>query len=144
MQKTFSSFLSKENHQFSVDYLKKQQKYIKHTSETENDNSFSFLGIIILRCNQPFQTSVYRKTTSGEVFTHYESVWINHRRSHYWYLIISPLFENLREILKNKSYPSEIREQLTKYFLNKLYIRRTVIPTVAKKETFYNNAISWN
>ena len=50
----FSSFLSKENHQFSVDYLNKQHKYIELISETENDNSLLFLGIIVICYNQQF------------------------------------------------------------------------------------------
>ena len=53
--------------------MNKQNKCLKFTSETENDNSFSFLDIKITRHNQQFKTSVYRKTTFSDVFKHYKS-----------------------------------------------------------------------
>ena len=64
---------SKEHLQLFVDYMNKQHKCLKFTSEAENDNSFSFLDIKITRHNQQFKTSVYRKPTFSGVFTHYES-----------------------------------------------------------------------
>ena len=51
--------------------MNKQHKYLKFTSESENDNSFSFIEIT--RHNQQFKTFVYRKPTFSGVFTHYES-----------------------------------------------------------------------
>ena len=59
--------------QLFVDYVSKQHKCLKFTSEAENDNSFSFLDIKITRHNQQFKTSVYRKITFSGVLTHYES-----------------------------------------------------------------------
>ena len=64
---------SKEHLHLLVDYLNKQQKYLKFISETENRNSFSFLDIKTTRHNQQFKTSVYRKPTFSGVFTPYES-----------------------------------------------------------------------
>ena len=64
---------SKEHLELFVDYMNKQHKCLKFTSEAENDNSFSFLDIKITRHNQQFKTSVYRKPTFSGVFTHYES-----------------------------------------------------------------------
>ena len=69
----FVLFSSKEHLQFFVDYMNKQDKCLKFTSEAENDNSFSFLDIKITRHNQQFKTSVYRKPTFSGVFIHYES-----------------------------------------------------------------------
>ena len=69
----FVLFSSKEHLQLFVDYMNKQHKCLKFTSEAENDNSFSFLDIKITRHNQQFKTSVYRKPTFSGVFTHYES-----------------------------------------------------------------------
>ena len=42
---------SKEHLQFVVDYMNKQYKCLKFTSEAENDNSFPFLDIQIGRHN---------------------------------------------------------------------------------------------
>ena len=47
-------FSSKEHLQLFVDYMNKQHKYLKFTSEVENDNSFSFLNIKITRNSQQF------------------------------------------------------------------------------------------
>ena len=69
----FVLFSSKEHLQLFVDYMNKQHKCLKFTSEAENDNSFSFLDIKITRHNQQFKTSVYRKPTFSGVFTHYEN-----------------------------------------------------------------------
>ena len=69
----FVLFSSKEHLQRFVDYMNKQHKCLKFTSEAENDNSFSFLDIKITRHNQQFKMSVYRKPTFSGVFKHYES-----------------------------------------------------------------------
>ena len=145
----FVLFSSKEHLQLFVDYMNKQHKCLKFTSEAENDNSFSFLDIKITRHNQQFKTSVYRKPTFSGVFTHYESyVDQTYKKS----LIDTLLFrcfsicsdytsfhlevENLREILKKNRYPSRIIEQSIRSFLNKLHVPKKVIPTVPKKELF--------
>ena len=69
----FVLFSSKEHLQFFVDYMNKQHRCLKFTSETEINNSFSFLDINIIRKNNQFKTSVYKKPTFSGVFTHYES-----------------------------------------------------------------------
>ena len=114
-----------------------------------NDNSFSFLDIKISRHNQQFKTSVYSKPTFSGVFNHYE----NYLDQTYKKPLIDTLLfhcfsvcsnytlfhlevENLREILKNNSYPSGIIEQFIRSFLNKLHVPQKVIPTVPKKELF--------
>ena len=115
----FVLFSSKEHLQPFVDYMNKQHKCLKFTSEAENDNSFSFLDIKITRHNQLFKTSVYRNPTFSGVFTHYESYLDQiYKKS----LIDTLLFrcfsicsdyslfhlevENLREMFKKNSYPS--------------------------------------
>ena len=118
----FVLFLSKEHHELLVDYMNKQHKCLKFTSEAENDNSFSFLDIKITRHNQQFKTSVYRKPTFSGVFMHYESYLDQtYKKS----LIDTLLFyccsfhlevDNLREILKKNSYPSGIIEQSKRSF----------------------------
>ena len=56
----FVLFSSKKHLQLFVDYMNKQHKCLKFTSEAENDNSFSFLDIKITHNNQQFKTSVYK------------------------------------------------------------------------------------
>ena len=125
----FVIFSSKEHLQLFVNYMKKQHKCLKFTSEAQNDNSFSFLDITITRHNQQFKTSVYIKPTFSGVFTYYESYLDKTCKKS---LIGTLLFcyfsicsdytlfhlevENLREILKKNCYPSRIIEQSIKSF----------------------------
>ena len=144
---TFVLFSSKEYLQLFVDYLNKQHKCLKFTSEAENHNSFWFLDIKITRHNQHFKTPVYRKPTFIGVFTHYESYLDQTSKKT---LIDTLLFrcfsvcsdntlfhlqvENVREILKNNSYSSRIIKQSIRSFLNKLYVPKKLISTVPKEK----------
>ena len=129
--------------------MNKQHKCLTFTSEAENDNSFLFPDIKITCDNQQFKTFVYRKPTFIGIFMHYKSYLdptyknslIDTLLSHsfsicYHFALFHLKVENLREILKKNSYPSGFIEQSIKYFLNKLYVLKKVIPTVPKKELF--------
>ena len=70
----FVLFSCKEHVQHFVDYMNKQHKCLKFTSEAQNVNSFLFLNIKITRHNQQFKISVYRKPTFSGVFTHYHKI----------------------------------------------------------------------
>ena len=61
---TFLLFRSKHHIEKFQNYLNRQHKNIKFTTETENENSFSFLDIKITRDNNKFMTSVYRKPSA--------------------------------------------------------------------------------
>ena len=143
----FVLFSSKEHLQPFVDYMNKQHRCIKLTSETEQNNTFSFLDINITHQNNQLKTSVYRKPTFSGVFTHYESyIDQSYKKS----LIFTLLFccyplcsdytlfhlevEKLREILKKNSYPSSIIELSIRTFLNRLYVPKQVYSTAPKKE----------
>ena len=52
----FVLFSFKQHLQLFVDYMNKQHKCIKFTSEAERDNSFLFLDIKITSHNQQFKT----------------------------------------------------------------------------------------
>ena len=109
--------------------MNKQHECLKFTSETENDNSFSFLDIKITPHNQKFKTTVYRKSTFSAVFMHYESYFDQtYKKSlidtflfHCFsicsdYILFRLEVKNLREILKKNSYPSGIIGQSIKSF----------------------------
>ena len=61
---TFLLFRSKHHIEKFRDYLNRQHKSIKFTSETENENCISFLDIKITKDKNKFMTSVYRKPTA--------------------------------------------------------------------------------
>ena len=145
----FHFFFHFQHLQLFVDYMNKQHKCPKFTSEAENDNSFSFLDIKITHHNQQFKTSVYRKPTFSGVFTHYESYVTQTYKKTLTDTLLFHCFsicsdytslhleaENLKEILKKNSYPSGIIEQSIRSFLNKLHVPKKVIPTVPKNELF--------
>ena len=69
----FILFSCKEHLQPFVDYMNKQHRCIKFTSETEQNNTFAFLDINITRQNNQLKTSFYRKSTFSGIFTYYES-----------------------------------------------------------------------
>ena len=54
-------------------YLNRQHKNIRFTSEAENENSISFLDIKISRDNNKFTISVYCKLTFSGFFTNFGS-----------------------------------------------------------------------
>ena len=71
-------FSSKEALQLFVDYMNKQHKCLKFTSEVESDNSFSSLDIKINHHNQ-FETE---NQLSVVHFRTMKVIWIKHIRSH--------------------------------------------------------------
>ena len=70
---TFLLFRSKHHIEKFRNYLNRQHKNIKFTSEIENENSILFLDIKISRDNNKFTTSVYGKPTFSRVFANFES-----------------------------------------------------------------------
>ena len=70
---TFLLFRSKNHVEKFRNYLNKQHKNIKFTSEIEENGSLSLLDIKISRENNKFVTSVYRKPTFTGVFTNFQS-----------------------------------------------------------------------
>ena len=134
--------------------MNKQHRCIKFTSETEQNNTFSFLDFNISRQNNQLKTSVYRKPTFSGVFTYYEScidqsyknslifTWLSR-----CYAICSDyaLFhlkvEKLREISKNSSYPSGIIELSKELFKTGFMFQNKVNLTAPKKKLLI---ASWN
>ena len=70
---TFLLFRLKHHIEKFRNYFNRQQKSIRFTSETENENSMPLLDIKISKDNNKFITSVYRKLTFSRVFTNFES-----------------------------------------------------------------------
>ena len=65
---TFLLFRTKDHNEKFKSYLNKQHKNIQLTSESEENDSLSFLDITITRQNNKFITSVCRKPTFSGVF----------------------------------------------------------------------------
>ena len=144
---TFLLFRSKDHVAKFRNYLNKQHKNIKFTSEIEENGLLSFLYIKISRENNKFVTTVYRKATFSVTFTNFESVisdiyncglietllhssfrlWSNYENTH-------REIETLKSILKRNSYPHNLVNHCIKEFLNKLFVQRDLNFTVPKGE----------
>ena len=70
---TFLLFRDKSHIAPFVDYLNKQHPAMRFTSETEQNNTLSFLGINVNRENNNFTTSVFRKNTFTGLATNFSS-----------------------------------------------------------------------
>ena len=70
---TFLLFQSKDHIEKFRNFLNKQHKNMKFTSEIDGNRSLSFLDTAISREDNKFATSVYRKPTFSRVFTNFES-----------------------------------------------------------------------
>ena len=153
----FVLFSSKEHLQLFVDYMNKQHRCKKFTSETEQNNTFSFLDINITHQNNQLKTSAYRKPIFSGVFTHFESYIDQSYKKSLIFTLLSRRYsicsddtlfhlkvEKLREILKKSSYPSSITELLIRTFLNRLYVPKQLYLTAPKKELLINLTLSWN
>ena len=143
---TFLLFRSKDHVEKFKNYLNKQHKNIKFTSEIEENGLLSFLDIKISRENNKFVTSVYRKPTFSGVFTNFESFIPDiYKRGlietllHRSFRLCSNYenfhreIETLKSMLKRNSYPHNLVNQCIKKFLNKLFVQRDLHFTVSKR-----------
>ena len=87
---TFLLFRSKHHIKKFRNYLNCQHKNIKFTSETENENSISFLDIKITRDNNKFMTSVYHKPTFSRVFTNFGSFILKSYKYNFLKIMVTP------------------------------------------------------
>ena len=115
---TFLLFRSKHHIDKFRNYLNRQHKNIKFISETENENSISFLDIKITRGNNKFMTSVYRKPTFSGVFTNFGSFI---PKSCQCNLLFTLLFRAFKICLSFELFHQEIDKLKTTIFENNGY-----------------------
>ena len=78
----FVLFSSKEHFQLFVDYMNKQHKCLKFTSEAENDNSFSFLDITLPTITNNLEHLFIKKQLLVVYLCTMKVMWIKHIRNH--------------------------------------------------------------
>ena len=119
-------------------FLKKQHKNIKFTSEIEENNSLSFLDITISRKNNKFVTSVYRKAAVSGIFTNFESfvpdiykngLILKIKLCFIEVLDYAPITKTssgrtIKSIFKHINYFLNFFNQCINKFLNKLFIKK--------------------
>ena len=143
---TFLLFRSKHHIEKFLNYLNGQHKNIKFTSETENENSISFLGIKITRENNKFMTSVYRKPTSRGVFSNFGSFIPKSYKYNLRFTLLHRAFkvcsnferfhqeiDKLKTVFENNSYPKSFVDFCIKKYLDKVFIKKKVVLKASKK-----------
>ena len=144
---TLLLFRSKHHIEKFRSYLNRQHKNIKFTSETENENSISFLDIKITRDNNKFMTSVYRKPTFSGVFTNFESFIPKSYKYNLLFTLLHRAFnlcsnfecfhqeiDKLKTIFENNGYPKSFVDFCIKKYLDKVFIKKEVVLKASKKE----------
>ena len=117
------------------------------TSETENENSISFLDIKISTDNYKFTISVYRKPTFSGVFTNFGSFISKSKKYNLLFTLLHRAFklcsnfelfhqeiEKLKTIFKSNGYPRGFVDLCIKKYLDKVFIKKEVVLTASKKE----------
>ena len=141
---------SKDHVEKFRNYLNKQHKNIKFTSEIEENGSLSFLDIKISHENNKFMTSVYRKSTFCAVFTKFGSFIPDIYKRGLIETLLQRSFrlcsnyenfhqeiETLKSILKRNSYSHNLVNHCIKKFLNKLFVQRDLEFTVPKRKLIW-------
>ena len=144
---TFLLFRSKHLIEKFRNYLSRQHKNIKFTSETENENSISFLDIKITRENNKFMTSVYRKPTFSGVFTNFGSFIPKSYKYNLLFTLLHRAFklcsnfecfhqeiDKLKTIFEYNDYPKSFVDFCIKKYLDKVFIKKKVVLKASKKE----------
>ena len=147
----FLLFRSKDHVEKFKNYLNKQQKNIKFTSQIEENGSLSFLNIIISE-NNKFVTSVYQEPTFSGVFTYCESFipdmgkrglieTLLHRNSRLSSNCgnFRPEIETFNSIFKHNNYPQNFMNHCVNKFLNKLFIRNDLNFMVPKRQLTFGS-----
>ena len=121
-------------------YLNRQHKNIRFTSEIENENSISFLDIKISRDNNKFKISVYRKPTFSGVFTNFGSfIWKSYKYNWLFTLLHRAFklcsnfqlfhqeIDKLETIFENNDYPKSFVDLYIKKYLDKILMKKEVV-----------------
>ena len=121
-------------------YLSRQHNNIRFTSEIENENSISFLGIKISRDSN-------KLTAFSRVFTNFGSFIPKSYKYNLLFTLLQKAFklysnfelfheeiDKLKTIFRNVSYPKSFVDLCIKKQLDKIFIKKEVILKASKKE----------
>ena len=142
----FVLFNKLEHAQLFLEYINKNHKNMKFPIETEINASLSFLDVKILRENDKFVTSVFRKETFSGVYTNFISFIPLEYKFGLVHTLLNRCFnsssdflkfhhevDKLKKILSKNAYPQNLIDKCIQKFLNNISTKRIQIPTVPKK-----------
>ena len=127
--------------------MNKRHKNTKFLSETENDNSFSFLSVKLCREKDTFTLSVFRKDMVSGVYTNFSSFetledkfGLKYALLHRSVTIISDFSKFCFEIEtfkktvhKNVFHAKFVDKCITKFVIN-IFVQKPVVTTIPKLE----------
>ena len=119
---------------------------MKFTLEKEQNNCFNFLDVKVIREDNVFTTSVYRKLSFSSVYTHFDSYM---PLSCKFRLVSTIIFRSfticsdipkfhqeickIKDIFIKNGYSERFLDKCVKTFLNKVFISKRIIQTAEKK-----------
>ena len=120
---------------------------MKFTFEKEQNNCFNFLDVKVIREDNVFTTSVYRKPSFSGVYTHFDSCM---PLSYKFSLVPTIIFRSfticsdmhifhqeickIKDIFMKKGYSEMVLDKCVKTFLNKVFIPKQIIQTAEKNK----------
>ena len=144
---TFLLFRSKHHIKKFRNYLNCQNKNIRFTSETENENSILFFDIKISMGNNKFTTSVYHKQTFSGVFISFGDFIPKSYKYNLLFTLLHRAFklcsnfelfhqkiDKLKIIFQYNGYPKSFVDFGIKEYLDKFFMKKEVVLKAFKKE----------
>ena len=132
-----------------ADYMNSKCKNINFSFETEKDGQMPFLDVNVFCENGKSVTNVYRKETFTGVYTNFSSSILLEHKFGLVYTLLNCCFclisdmsnfhfeiEKLKEILLSNGYSNNFIDKCISKFMNKLYIKNSVMLTVPKKQLY--------
>ena len=129
-------------------YMNSRHSKMRFTSEAEFNNALPFLDVHVLRDNNAFITSIYRKPTFSGVYTNYNSflpeiyktslvstlLFRSYSICSNWSLIHCEIIR-LKSIMSKNAYPADIIDNVIMKFCNRLKSKSSVTnSSTAKKQ----------
>ena len=145
----FVLFNSAEHLKRFYSYLKSHHLNLSCTLENEKDNRMSFLDVNIICKKDKFTTSVYRKPTFSEIYTHFDSFLPSSNKIGLLHTLLYRCFRicsdwtkfhkelvKLTDVFKNNGYPENFINNCFKVLLDNKYRIQEKVITVPKKPLF--------
>ena len=151
MDDTFVLFRDERHAQQFLDYLNSRHPSMKFTCELEENNKLSFLDTLIFKCNNKFNSSVFRKPTFSGLGLSFFSFCsfkfkvnaiktLIYRGFHVCssYAAMDTEFKFLRTFFHSNGFPSKIIECYISKFLSKqLQPKPTPVASVARDKLYF-------
>ena len=146
---TFLLFKDKQHANLFLDFINSSHPNIKFTMDLESDDQLSFLDIMVSRSNGQFLTGVFRKKTfTGLGMNYFSHCPISFKLnacktflsraytlSSNWTKFHDEI-SFLKTYFSKNCYPSHLFESITKKFLDAIFIPKTVLCNVPKKQMY--------